>query len=316
MRTPRPLALALLLALPGTAGAEAGLTAAPFLRRSLGARAAGMGTAFTAVRGSADSMHYNPGALSTLTRKTFSSTYLKGFAGATHGAVTYAHPFRFITLGAGAVYYNAGPIDLNLSDGTTGRVTAEENLAGLFCLSARLFPGFHVGGTYRFVRLELAEAARTTTSQGDFGALWRVPVPKLGLSLGGAYQYLGPDIKFEEAEDPPPRTLRYGLALHFPEVDPKTVDPSVDLTELDVTLAADMVQSLHERRSPRVGAEFGMTPSYINRIAMRFGWVFGRDAESFTFGMGIQQGRFGLDYAFGEAKDLSSLHHLTMAFRF
>jgi hypothetical protein len=261
-------------------------------------------------------MHYNPGALSTLTQKTFSSSYLKGFAGSTYGSLSYIHPFRYVALGAGALYYNAGPLELNLSDGTTGRVSAEENLAGLFSLSARLFPGFHVGGTYRFVRLELAETVHTTTSQGDFGALWRVPVPKVGLSLGGAYQYLGPDIKFEEAGDPPPRTLRYGLALHFPEVDPRVVDPSVDLSEFDMTLAADMVHSLHERESPRAGVELGMTPSYINRIAMRFGWVFGRDTESFTFGVGIQQGRFGLDYAFGEARALSSLQHLTLSVRF
>ena len=120
----------------------------------------------------------------------------------------------------------------------------------------------------------------------------------------------------EEAGDPPPKTFRYGVAFRFPDVDIKKVDPSVQLDAFDMTLAADIVDTLHEKLSPRVGAEFGLTPSYLGRVALRFGWVFGRDAENFTFGLGVRQKRVGLDYAFGEAQDLGNLQQLTLSLYF
>lgn len=310
---PALLACAALLASPA-ARAEPGRTAAAFLQRPLGARAAGMGGAFAAVRGSLDSAQYNPAAIATVPRRTLASTYLSGFDGANHGFLAYAHPFPFGTVGASVLYYNAGGIDLSLSDGTTGRVTAEEDSAWALSYSLALAKSLYVGALYRFVRMELAETASASSSQGDFGVLWRTPLR--GLSLGAAYQYLGPDIRFEEVGDPPPRTLRYGLAFHFPDVEISAADPSVDLEAFDMTLAADVAQTLHEEVSPRMGAELGLTPSYMTRVALRAGWVFGRDSESFTFGMGLRQGRLGLDYALGKGKDLGNLQQFSLTIDF
>lgn len=314
-RRARALCAALVLAgLPRPSRAEPGLTAAAFLQRTVGARSAGMGSAFAAVPGSMDSLQYNPAGLATLHKGSLSSTYINGFGGTDLGSVAYGHPFRWGTLAAGALYYNAGAIDLNLSDGTRGRVTAEEDMAWTLSYAATPIPRLDVGATYRFLRMELAETARATSSQGDFGAIWRTPLG--GLSLGAAYQYLGPDIRFEDAGDPPPKTFRYGASYRFPALDPSRVDPSVDLQAFDMTLAADMVQTLHEKASPRAGAEFGLQPALMTRAALRFGWVFGRDAESFSFGVGLRQGRFSLDYAFGGTRALGNLQQVTLGFSF
>ncbi len=305
----------LVLAAARPAGAEPGRTAAPFLQRTLGARASGMGTAFAAVLWGIDSVQYNPAALSTLSRPTLTSTYLNGFGGTNHSFIAYGQPLgRFGTLAPSLVYFDAGAIDLNLSDGTTGRVKAEEDIAWALSYALRLAYGLHLGATYRFVRINLAETADASTTQGDFGALWETPLK--GLSVGGAYQYLGPDIKFEEAGDPPPKTLRYGIAYHFPDVDPTKIDPSVDLEEFDMTLALDQVHTLHERLSPRFGMEVGLKPSYSSRVAIRTGWIVGRDTESFTFGLGFRSGKISFDYAFGRGKDVGHLQQfsLTVAF--
>jgi len=316
--SPRGPLLAALLLCGAASGAraETGRTAASFLRRALGARAAAMGGAFVAVRNSADSLQYNPGALSTIGRRTVTTTYLSGFGGTSHGFLGYAHPLGRVTLGAGALYYNAGPIDLNLSDGTRSRVTAEENTAFTMAAAVQALKGLHLGGAVRWARLELAETAHATTVQEDMGMLWQLPGRLAPLSLGAAYQYLGPDIAFEEVGDPPPKTLRYGLALRLPSVDPVRVDPSVDLKALDMTLAADVAHTLHEDPSPRCGIELGLTPSYMNRVALRFGWVFQRSAESFTFGMGLHHQDLGLDYGFGSGKDLGNLQQLSLSYVF
>lgn len=312
----RRILLALvLLAAAGPAAAESGRTAAPFLQRALGARASGMGTAFAAVRWSLDSVQYNPAALSTLARPTLTSTYLNGFGGTNHSFIAYGQPLgRFGTLAPSLVYFDAGAIDLNLSDGTTGRVSAETDLAWALSYAVRTVFGIHVGATYRFIRINLAETVSATTTQGDFGALWETPLK--GLSVGGAYQYVGPDITFEEVGDPPPRTFRYGLAYHFPDIDPTVIDPSVDLEEFDMTLALDQVHTLHERLSPRFGVEVGLKPSYISRVALRTGWVVGRDAESFTFGLGFSSGKLRLDYAFGRGKDVGHLQQFSLTIAF
>ncbi|MFH1725164.1 MAG: PorV/PorQ family protein [Elusimicrobiota bacterium] len=310
------MGLCVLVAAPPRAEAEPGRTAAPFLQRALGAQAAGMGNAFVAVPGRADAIQYNPAAAATLDRKTLSSTYLNGFGGTTHGFLGYAHPVPHGTLAAGVLYFNAGRIDLNLSDGTRGRVTAGEDSAWTLSYAARLGSRLSLGATYRFVRLELAETVHATTSQGDFGLLWKVPGPLRGLSAGAAYQYWGPDITFEEVGDPAPRTLRYGLAYHFPEVSTKRIDPSVDLEEFDMTLTTDVIEVRHEKRSPRLGVELGLTPSFMNRIAIRFGWVFERAGESHTIGVGLRHRGVRFDYAFGGSPELGNLQQLSLTLTF
>lgn len=307
-------AAALAAALAGPAAAEPGRTAAAFLQRTLGAGAAGMGSAFAAVTGRLDSLQYNPAGLAALERPTAASTYLKGFAGTGFGFLAYAHPTPVGTFSASALYYSAGDITLNLSDGTRDEVAAERDLAWSFGYALRPLPFLHLGAAYRFLRMDLAESAHATSSQGDFGGIVETPIK--GLTLGAAYQYVGSDIRFEEAGDPPPKTWRYGAAYRLTGINPAALDPGVELQHFDATLAADMVQALHEERSPRVGIEMGLEPFYVSRVAVRFGWVFNRDSESFAFGMGFRQGSFGLDYAFSPADELGSLQHFTLSYRF
>ncbi|OIO11939.1 MAG: hypothetical protein AUJ52_01240 [Elusimicrobia bacterium CG1_02_63_36] len=303
---------ALLFASP--AACEPGRTGAAFLQRTLGARAAAMGSAHAAVSYSPDAVQYNPAALATIGERTLSTTYLNAYGSTNFGFLGYAHPLPLGVATAGAVYFNAGRIELNLSNGTRGTVTAEEDLAAYAGYALPLAFGVSIGATARFLRMQLAQTATASSQQGDFGIHWKTPLR--GVSLGGAYQYLGPNITFESAGDPPPRTMRAGVALRFPDVDARKIDPSVDLEAFDLTAAADVVQVLHEDLSPRVGLELGLTPQFLNRIALRTGWVFGRAAEGLSFGLGYRGGGFALDYAFGNSPDLGGLQHLSLTFYF
>jgi hypothetical protein len=205
-------------------------------------------------------------------------------------------------------------MDMNLSDGTQRTVTAEEDTAFNLSYARELAVGFSFGATYRRLRLSLADTAQTSSNQGDFGLLWRSPLK--GLTIGGAYQYLGPNITYEEAGDPPPRTLRYGAAYRVADIPISSLDSSIDAQRVDMTLASDIVETLHEKRSPRVGLELGMEPAFLDRFAVRFGWIFERDAESFTSGLGFREGRFLLDYAFGLSRNFNPLQQLTVSFQF
>lgn len=307
------LLVAVLLVPP--AGAETGRTAAVFLKRAMGARAASMGGAHAAVVDPGpDAPQHNPGGLARLTRPALSSSYLNGFGGVTHGNIAYAHPIPYGVVGSGLLYFNAGDIGLNLSNGTKRTVTSEEDLAWTMSYAAPLPFGFSVGATYRYLRMELAETASATSHQGDLGAQWRTPIK--GLSLGAALQYLGPNIVFEEEGDPPPRTFRYGAALRFPDFDITKLDPGVDLAAFDMLFAADVVQTVYEKTSPRVGVELGLTPSLMNRVAVRFGHVFNRFSEGFTLGAGFKSGRYSFDYGHGDGKEMKGLSNATFSIAF
>jgi len=309
----RALLFFLLLA-PTAAWSQAGRTAAPFLQNNLGAAAAGMGGAFTAVKRRIDAGQYNPATLATLTNPTLTSTYLNAFGSTNYGALTYAHPLPFGTLSAGAVYFNAGQIELNLSNGQTGTVTAEEDTAWSLSYAKELALGLSVGGTYRHVRMTLAETASATSNLVDGGVHWATPVS--GLSLGGAYQYIGPDITFEEVGDPPPKTMRAGASFQFPDLDPTKVDPSVQLDEFDMTAAVDYESALHADPLIRSGLELGVRPFQMNRVAIRVGWVVGGEAETWSFGLGFLHKGFRFDYAFGSGGELGSRQHVTMTMYF
>lgn len=313
----RTLALAALLVSGAgrPAAAEAGRTAAVFLRRALGARAAAMGGAHAAVLDPGpDAPQFNPAGLALVTRPALASSYLNGFGGVSHGHLAYAHPLRVGTLGAGLLYFNAGTLELNLTNGQRGTVTAEEDTAWTLSYGLPLAAGLSAGLTYRYLRLELAEAAHAVSHQGDGGILWRTPLP--GVALGAAYQYHGGDIVFEEAGDPPPKTWRYGFALRLPSIDAKKVDPQADLEAFDLTLAGDVVNTVLDDPSPRAGLELGLTPASISRVALRFGWVFNRYAEGMTFGAGFRSGRLTLDYGYGSARELRALQNVTLGLLF
>ena len=293
---PALFALVVLTTLPRL-HAEPGLTGAGTLQRPLSARAVGMAEAFAAVDGGLDSLGYNPAGLARLARPELETTYLHGMANDDFGFLGYAHPLPGATITGGLVYYNGGSIDLNPSGGTPQTVTAEQDMVGLLSLGVALGWGLCAGATGKFYRLELAEQARASGFAGDLGALWHTPLK--GLNLGASLQNLGPDVKFEQAADPLPVTTRFGAAYAF------------DLTGYRYfkeggygfsrfLLTADAVKVRDDSTwLPATGLEMGMSFGEQGSGALRFGYMFGQDLANFTFGVGIREGRWRLDYALG-----------------
>lgn len=309
------LALALLPASAFGAG-EGGVTALSVLERVLDGRAAGLGGAFAGVPAHIGALQYNPAGLAGIKKRSAAMTYTPGLGGGQIGLLSYAHPWKLGNgvLGGSVQYYNSGSINLNLSDGTTGKVTAEEDMAVQATYAFEPLPNLSLGSSFKFVRSELAEMAEATAALFDFGALWRAPIR--GLSLGTAYQNFGPDIKYEEEGDPPPRTVRYGLSYLTPKIDSTRLDSSSDAGNMDFRFCADMVHALEQEPSPRLGVEMGLEPFVVNRVDVRVGWALNRVVDSMTFGVGFREGQFLLDYAVGPSRDLALTHQVTLSTTF
>ncbi|MBI5241668.1 MAG: PorV/PorQ family protein [Elusimicrobia bacterium] len=310
------LALLLLLSLPASGlRAEPGGTAAATLRRPLTARPVGMGEAFAAVDGGLDSLGYNPAGAGRLKKPELGTSYLRGAAGDDFGFLGYSHPFPLATLTGAMVYYNAGTIELNLSDGTRGPRTAQQDMVGLLSAALPLGAGLCLGGTAKFYRFELAQEARAAGFAGDLGAVWHTPLS--GLNLGAAIQNLGPDVRYESVGDPLPSAARFGAAYDFSLAKLRYFsEGGFSFNRFLVT--ADAVKPRDQRSVlPSTGLEMGMSLGDASDMALRFGYLFERDIANFTFGAGFRQGRWRLDYGLGVGRDdVESTHHVTLGARF
>ena len=302
---------ALLCARP--CAAEAGRTAASTLRRSLGSRAVALGEAYAAVEGGPSSMGYNPAALSGLQRPALETTYVQGIVDDHFGFMGYAHPASGATWMLGAAYYDAGRIRISLSNGFTDTRNAQQDMVALGGLSLPLGRGLSAGGLFKVFRLTLADEARAGGYAGDAGLLWRTPLR--GLNLGASAQNLGPEVKFEKEGDPLPLTTRFGAA-YLLDLERAGLLQEASYVFTRFLLTADGIKVREERLAAGLGLEMGMPLGAGAQAALRFGYVLNRDLDSFTFGIGLAEKRFSLDYALAVKRAINNAHHFTFGVRF
>ena len=245
----------------------------------------------------------------------FGSTYQAGIAGDSFGFAGYNHPTRWGSFSVGTIYYNAGSIELNLSSGLRERRTAEEDILGLAGYALRVFPGLWVGGVGKWMRLELAEEARTKVYAADVGVLLRPSSWVSGLSLGASLQNLGSGVRFEQEADPLPKTLRAGAAYDLSFRDRWVWK---DKQEYRLLFLADGVQVKNENFGANLGLELGiLSPDIgLDFSVLRLGYRPDRTLDSFTIGTGFAFQRYQLDYAFHPMKNLGSTHQISFGLRF
>jgi len=307
----RVISLSALLAfLPAALFAEAGTSGGQTLARPIGARAAAMGQAFTAVGGDPESLIYNPAGTGFVSSATISLSYLRGYAKDGTGLLAASYRLGRVVLTPALLYYNAGTINLNLSDGTKGEVTAQEDKVGMMNVAVNPFDFLSVGGTLKYSQFRLAETASAKAVNYDVGAI----VSMWGLSAGIARQNMGGSIKFEEESDPPPTATRLGLAVrqNFEPLSSSSIEPE----SWTLLVSGDMVKPDKESTYYQTGLEVNMTYDPGSTFAVRGGYLFNRSDENFTLGFGTIQGSWGFDYALGGSSNLGSRHQMTLSYHF
>lgn len=306
-------ALALLAAAsPPLPRAEAGRTAAGTLKRPIGARAIAMAESFAAPDGGLDSVGFNPAGLSRMKRPALQTSYSHGAVDDRFSFGGYAHPLPWGVVSAGFLYYDAGTIALNLSDGTRDNRKAQQDMAALAGLSLPLPAGFSAGGLAKVYRLELAEEARAAGYALDAGLIWHAPVK--GVNLGASLQNLGPDVKFEQEGDPLPLTSRLGAAYLLELGRHGPLDSPYTFTKFLAT--ADAIQVRGEKIAAGLGFEMYMPLAAHSHAALRAGYLFNRDLDAFSLGLGFKDKRFIMDYALGVRRALNKTHHVTLGVQF
>jgi hypothetical protein len=274
--------------LPATANAgEAGEAGALFLRAGMGARASGMGEAFTSVAEDASAAYWNPGAMSAVLGTSLMFMHNEFFQSIRLEQAALTHETDFGTLGLTFTGLYMGEMDRyedTPSAAPLGTFSAYD-VAVALGFSRYVFPNLSVGATAKWIYENIDES----TAKGyafDVG-LYHISQIK-GVKLSGVLTNLGPPLKFEDDrftgdEFDLPRAAKIGVSY-------ERRLPSVRggiLATLDVIFPNDGATRQH------IGAEY----NYISKLFVRGGYKAGYDSQGPTFGVGVRYKKFTLDYA-------------------
>ncbi|MHB2026481.1 MAG: PorV/PorQ family protein [Elusimicrobiota bacterium] len=305
-----------------------GVTAESVLQIPLGARALGMGGAFTAVADDPEALYYNPAGISQLNSQQIEGSFYSGLAGNTLQNIAYAGPLPFSGLsesgyasfGANLVYSQDGTIQVNRtnpdgsfqssnslnagSDMIAGLSYAES--VGQFSFSssndgsARHEMNNFVGISGKYIRSTLVQQYTAQTFTGDIGYLG--VIPDWGLRFGLSALNIGGSLKYIAASDPLPTTLRAGTAYTLAAG-----------RWAKLLLAGDGEWLTHERQWY---ANTGFECTIPMGFAFRAGYQIHQDALGLTLGFGINWENFSLDYAWAMSGPLNNLQYATLGYRF
>lgn len=314
-----------LYSVPASAVGEAGaisLTIPP------GARANGMGGAFTAVSDDATAQWWNPGGLAFSVTKNLGLMHTQLVPDLDNDVyyefLGYNAPVKGVgTWSVSVVYLTYGTSEgRDIDNAPTGTFKSWEGAVyGTFAMP--LTDNVGVGLTVKAFHADLAPADLTlekidgsgSTVALDVGALWKID--SWNLALGGALVNIGPDISYidQNQSDPLPLTLRVGFAYNVLHDEVSNLLLTFDLEQSMVWLISTAVST---RRSEiyHVGAEY----TYINLLAGRIGYIYDEDGDfkDPTYGLGfIFSEKVMFDYAnVPQATTLDRVHRWSIGVRF
>ena len=265
-----------------------GTTTANFLKIGVGARAAGMGEAFTAVASDGTSLYWNPAGLTQLKIKEISATYNSWFEEIKQGYLSLTFPTARGTMGLGTNYVDMGGLEGRDVEGNpTGDFTASDT--HVFVGYARKLEKSSWGLTVGWLQ-DVIKENRKDTFLANIGLLY--PASDR-FTLGVVAQNIGSKL----GRDPLPLTFKVGAASKLRAL----------------TLAVDLTKPQDNEIYYCLGAEWWLR----NVLALRVGYKTNQDiGQGLTAGIGYRFGRICLDYAYVPYGDLGDTHRISLGMKF
>ncbi|RMD93159.1 MAG: hypothetical protein D6814_16005 [Calditrichaeota bacterium] len=317
--------------------AQAGMT---YLSISLGARESGMGDATVASVRGIQGLFYNPATLADISHLAVVAnqvnwlvdTRLYGI-GAAYNLGTWG------AIGVDLVYMDYGVIqgtrrvDKSIDERgfeLTGDLGVQDYAIG-FCYAYRVSDRFAFGGKIKLAHEDLGEAAYATdvvknpeTGQDelvyaskrwslnhvgfDFGGLYYTGYKSLAFAF--AFQNFSTDMKFWAEDFQMPLVIRMGVAMDLADwLAPENPNLQINFS-VDALHPNDNLERIY------VGTEVIL----MKRLALRGGYEFNHDVESYSFGVGVNFSYAGLhyriDYAYGNANFFQDVSRFSVNFSF
>ena len=331
--------LVFLIAMPLFGIEKVGTTSFQFLKIPVGVRGIGMGTAQIAGSSDATAVFWNPAGLGWATEREVVFSHINMPADINYDNVAIAYPVSDAigTFGIrlSVLYMDDMMIRTAENPEGTGKMFTASDMAVGISYSRSITDVFAFGLSFNYIREDLAEYISQSFAF-NAGIIYQTAFRSM--KLGMTIQNFGPDTAYDgdfldlrtsagssgapqsrEFEKAPlPMTFKVGIMM-----DAETMF-GIDLGEtLESSLAADFEHPSDMGERVNSGVEL----VYNKMFALRGGYLFNYDSQSFTFGFGIKlpvsSYKLAIDYAYadmGNLNDSSSFmnqpHRFSLSFKF
>lgn len=285
-----------------TLAADSGSNGLAFLKVDVGARAAAMGGAFTAIANDATAAYYNSAGLAASEKNNLMLTHHAGIVDITQDFAAVKFRAGSHHLAFSVNVYNIPGIEIRDEqptedpDGVVNALSFYTAFGYARALDNHWQIGLNV--KYLFEKLYLNSASGWAI---DFG-IRRTEIIN-GLDWGISLQNLGKMKQLKDRATPLPLLVRSGFAYTIP----------YQLLGNNPLLAADMEYIKDGASTVRIGTEIPL----LRSLAIRFGYRFGSGYSQWSTGLGLNYRRFYFNYAFAPSSyDLETSHRLTLGLFF
>lgn len=292
------IALVALFGKVSIAATDAGQTSADFLLIGVGAGAAGMGGAYTAVSQGASAAYWNPAALVGVERAEFSLSHFAWYQDINleHGAIAFPVNER-LALGASITFLDYGTIDgYDATGASIGEVSSYDWQGGVSA-GYRLNDDWSVGATAKFVNQKLADVSASTLA-GDLGVRYQ----GTKFAVAAVMANYGSSVKFDQYNEKLPSVARLAISAS-------------PLGERFLT-AVEVEKQIYGDITIRHGVEVNFEGRYFIRGG--YNYYPSDDVRPFgsglSFGAGLRFSGAGLDYAYTPKDSYTSddLHRFSL----
>ena len=318
--------------LSGLSAAEfGGVTAAPYLNLGIGARACGMGEAYTSVVDDVEAGYWNPGALVGVTSPQFSFMHNAGFGGTSYEYLGFAEPAEQLgidiwgTIGITALLVRVEDIPVTKEDGIGGYSYAQEASGDVYGVG-----GTVIGLSYSWQAAKLLSVGATIKLINQKVALEEGWIPAMDVGLLTKTYFEGFDVgmMFQNISyttlngAPLPFNLKFGISYKAPRLFTSEINPKDKLV-----LAVDGILPITPANMP-IGLHTGLEYEYNmadNIVKLRAGYRFNGNKQ-FTSDLGSFAGftsvagysrifegmAVSFDYAFIPYGELGTMNRVSM----
>jgi hypothetical protein len=310
---------------------DLGSSGSTFEKLGVGARAAGMGGAFSALADDISALYWNPAGVARLKGINASATYTQWYAGITHNFIGAVLPI--------SEKYRFGVSLIVLDNGSLSKATIQKDInAGTFnandlafglTLAGALTDRFAFGATVKYIRSSILDLSADGIAF-DAGSLYQTDFYHLKISM--ALTNLGSDRNFQGnslsivAQDPSINstsrgldavlvTSSYALPLSF-RIGVGTDVFQGQMEDQKLNVAFDFAAHSDGPETYNIGGEY----MWNDIIAIRAGYGFNQDQLGLGLGAGFRykgEDFLGnIDYSINTTKNFGLINRLSISAQF
>ena len=285
-----------------------GTTTADFLNLPVGARAAAMGGAYSAIAEEASAVYWNPAGLVQIPKLSavfMRAQYLEEIS---YQYAAYAHRLSYDSvLAASVLLTDIGSItETDISGGTIGSFTPRDQVFTLTYSKAILeFSDkdidVSIGVSAKYIKSGIVDSARSYAA--DLGIM-TYNFGDIPYRLAVTATNMGGGLTYDRESNPLPLTFKLAAA----------VNPFRNFL-----VSTDVVLPKQNKPNVLLGAELATTPNELTRLCVRAGLNTQQMSDGIgglSMGIGATLHFFSLDYAFVPMGELGSTHRISLTFDF